>query len=212
MEIDSLSNQENVTKIREFLWSDPSLGFIPSPSLRLEICMNDSTHCKLLYSPLSSSAFLNMHALHFSTTFQTQMDVLLLCLYSLLPSLSSFLCSLKLRCICVWPNFQVWSILQFGGRLWSSRLTDRHKRHTNMLASMPQLCPLLCPPTPLFFARMNPSLSAFLCQTQLRFFVFMAPDTRNTHTQTPPAPLQNHLLFGLKRENRRLIHCLTDMP
>lgn len=59
---------------------------------------------------------------------------------------------------------------------------------------MPPLCPLLCPPTP--FVRMNPSLPAFWCQTQIRFFVFAAPDTH----ATPPAPPQHHLLFGLKRE------------
>lgn len=47
----------------------------------------------------------------------------------------------------------------------------------------------------------NPSLSASLCQTRLGFFVFMAPDAR-TRTRT---------IYSLVcRENRRLIHCLTD--
>lgn len=89
--------------------------------------MSDFTHCQLLYSPLSSSAFLNMHALHFPTTFQIQMDVPCSRLHSLLPPLPSCLCSLHLCFICGWPNFQVWSILQCRGRLWSDRLTDRHK-------------------------------------------------------------------------------------
>lgn len=51
--------------------------------------MSDSTHCQLLHSPLSSSAFLNMHALHFPTTFQIQMDVPCSRLYSLPPFLLS---------------------------------------------------------------------------------------------------------------------------
>lgn len=49
----------------------------------------------------------------------------------------------------------------------------------------------------------NPSLSASLCQTRLGFFVFMAPDAR-TRTRT-------RTIYSLVcRENRRLIHCLTD--
>lgn len=54
--------------------------------------------------------------------------------------------------------------------------------------------PITVPTYP--FVRMNPSLSASQCQTQIRFFVLVAPDTH----ATPPAPPQHHLLFGLKRE------------
>lgn len=156
--------------------------------------MSDFTHCQLLYSPLSSSAFLNMHALHFLTTFQIQMDVPCSRLHSLLPPLPYCFCSLQLCFICGWPNFQVWSILWCRGRLWSSRLTDwltdRHKAHQRA-----GIDAYAVPTHP--FARMNPSLSASWCQTQIRFFVFAAPDT---NMLPPPALPQHHLLFGLKTE------------
>lgn len=90
-----------------------------------------------------------MHALHFPTTFQIQMDVPCSRLYSLLPPLPSCLC-------CNSALFVVDPISRFdpycgveadcGAAGW---LTDRQtQRHINKLAWMPLLCPLLCPPTP----------------------------------------------------------------
>lgn len=99
---------------------------IPFPSVRQEICMSDSTHCQLLHSPLSSSAFLNMHALHFPTTFQIQMDVPCSRLYSLLPPIPSCLCSLQLCFICGWPNFSRFDpSCGFEADCESGTLTDR---------------------------------------------------------------------------------------
>lgn len=59
-----------------------------------------------------------MHALHFPAPPKfKRMSHTLYFLLSLLPSCF----------ICGWPNFQVWSILQYCGRLLSNTLTDRHK-------------------------------------------------------------------------------------
>lgn len=69
-------------------------------------------------------------------------------------------------------------------------LTDRHKAHQRA-----GIDAYAVPTHP--FARMNPSLSASWCQTQIRFFVFAAPDT---NMLPPPALPQHHLLFGLKTE------------
>lgn len=165
--------------------------------------MSDSTHCQLLYSLLSSNAFLNMHALHFPTTFQMKMDVPYSHLYSLLPPLSSCLCSLQLGFICGWPNFQVWSILRCRGRL---RDTKAHQQ-AGMDASV---VPITVPTHP--FARMNPSLSVSLCQTQLHFFVFTAPDAHTcTHSHRLPRLFLHNTIYCLVwTENWNLLGRLTD--
>lgn len=116
--------------------------------------MTDSTHCQLLYSPLSSRAFLNMHALHFPATFQIQMSPALAPIIScLLSHPASSLCNSSL--FCGWPNFQVWSILQ-RQTMKKQQQTDRQaQRHIKKLAWMPVLFPLLCP---------LPSTLSLLCQ------------------------------------------------
>lgn len=59
--------------------------------------MSDSSHCQLLFSLLSSRAFLNMHALHFffPPPYRIQVDVPCSCHCSALPS-SAALCYLWL--------------------------------------------------------------------------------------------------------------------
>lgn len=127
--------------------------------------MSDFTHCQLLYSPLSSSAFLNMHALHFLTTFQIQMDVPCSRLHSLLPPLPYCFCSLQLCFICGWPNFQVWSILWCRGRLWSSRLTDWQTQSTSASWHRCLCCahPPFCKNEPITLRLLVPNPDPLLC-------------------------------------------------
>lgn len=93
--------------------------------------------------------------------------------------------------------------------------TDRHKGHTNKLARMPLLCPLLCPPTS--FLREWTHHSPPPSEKRSSDSLFLWPQTRaHTHSHistytNPPALTQTHLLFGLKREKWRLIYCLADM-
>lgn len=139
-----------------------------------------------------------MHALHFPTTFQTQMDVPCSRLYSLLPPLPF------LPLLCATPLY-LW-LTQFPGLIhpavlrqtverqpWLTDWQTDTKAH-QQAGTDASAVPITVPTHP--FARMNPSLSASWCQIQIRFFVFPAPDTH----ATPPAPSQHHLLFGLKRE------------
>lgn len=163
IEIDSLSNC--FSKIAwVLLWSLHSVSH-SLPNTQTEICMSDFTHCQLLYSPLSSSAFLNMHALHFLTTFQIQMDVPCSRLHSLLPPLTYCFCSLQLRFICGWPNFQVWSILWCRGRLWSSRLTDRQTQSTSASWHRCLCCahPPFCKNEPITLRLLVPNPDPLLC-------------------------------------------------
>lgn len=148
--------------------------------------MSDSTHCQLLYSLLSSNAFLNMHALHFPTTFQMKMDVPYARSFSLLPPLSSCLCSLQLRFICGWPNFQVCSILRCRGRLkdtwatWHGFLCGAHYcAHPPLLENEPITLRLFVPiPGP------------FLCLYGSR----CTHARRQAQTMSPAPPCHNVLL------------------
>lgn len=179
-----------------FLWSQQSHCFSISLTRDLHEWFS---HCQLLYSPLSSSAFLNMHALHFPTTFQIQMDV------PCSPLLFSSSSSPLLPLLSATPLY-LW-LTQFSGLIHPAVLRQTVERQTDwqidtkahQQAGMDaSTVPITVPTHP--FARMNPSLSAYLCQTQLRFFVFTAPDTHTYIHYTPPAPPQHHLLFGLRRE------------
>lgn len=138
-EVNILSLIPSQTKdLHEWFYSLPAI--IP-PSLSVSVSRS-----------LSSSAFLNMHALHFSTTFQIQMDVPCSLSYSPLPSSTTASAT---------PLYL--SLTQFSGlihpvvlRQSAEEQTDRQAARENVrqtqssinwLASMPLLCPLLCPPT-----------------------------------------------------------------
>lgn len=147
--------------------------------------MSDFTHCQLLYTRLPSSAFLNMHALHFATTFQIQMDVPCSFFYSPLPHL-------PLSCLCNSALFVVDPISRFDPSCGAEadcaetdRQTDKTKAH-QLAGINASAVPITVPTHP--FARMNPSLSASWCQTRIRFFVLTAADTH----ATPPALPQHH--------------------
>lgn len=79
----------------------------------------------------SGKAFLNMHALHFPTTFPIQMDIPLLsppfsCRLLCHPACRLPPLSTTALFICGWPNFQVWSILAvLQAHCIGGRQTDR---------------------------------------------------------------------------------------
>lgn len=165
--------------------------------------MSDFTHCQLLSSRLPSSAFLNMHALHFSTTFQIQMDVPCSCFFS--PLLH-----LPLSCLCNSALFVVDPISRFDPSCgaeadcaetdWQTEKTKAHQ----LAGINTSAVPITVPTHP--YARMNPSLSACWCQT--RICVFCLDGCRHTRYPSCSSATPFHcLVWG---ENWRLILRFSD--
>lgn len=128
----------------------------------------------------------------------------------LFSSASSALLSATLLCLWLtqFPGLIHTAVLRQTVERQTDWQTDRHKGTSTSWHGC-LCCARYCAHPP--FTRMNPSFSASLCQTQLRFFVFTAPDT-HTHTYTLPLLLLHNIIYCLVwRENRRLIHFLTDL-
>lgn len=164
---------------------------IRHPSVRLEMCMSDSSHCQLLSSlSLSSRAFLNMHALlffFFSSTLQKSNGCPLLS-----PMFSS-----ATRLYLWLTQFPGWihaAVRETGaGERLADRQTDRQtQKHTRQRAYMPLRCPLECPPTPI--TRIA-SVSSYLSQARFLLLLFARDGCRSgwahctLHTSSSPTVL-----------------------